>query len=193
MRTLLLLLCLLLPNTIFAGPFGTYMGEPVSDFKDLVIDDQPDPKIAVYRTHILPKTNSVFEAYLLCFWEDGLSKIAAFGKENEHDGYGATSKNQYNKLREELTKKYGKPSEIVEIGPKKSAVLGRDEFFVVSLYEKKRMHLSYWNKNLPDDLESIVLEIKADVGHQSHVELTYEFKNFKNAVETMQNKDSDAL
>ena len=66
-----------------------------------------------YQAANLPKALADQATTFLSFgFDNKLVRIAAIGRTNEHDGYGATVKSRYEEIKGVLEKKYGKGKEV---------------------------------------------------------------------------------
>lgn len=198
MRSALIILsltcCLCLACLAHAGPFGTEMGQTPEQFTGLTEIQFKGPRAKVhslYRTETLPKMNPIFERYILLFGKDGLARVLAFSKPYINDGFGKQLQENFNTLKTQLTKKYGKPEEFDFL--KNGSLWTKDRDFVMGIHKNERFLAAYWENDLPDNLARIALETNAASPTSSDLVLIYEYKNFKDMVEEVEKQAEDAL
>lgn len=197
MRTLMAVLTLgcffALAGLAVAGPFGTEMGQTPEQFKGLTKENIPvDPKIgSQYVTNSLPKTNPLFQNYTLIFGKVGLAKVIAKSKFFLNDINGNEIKKAYAQLKEQLTKKYGEPKsyDFLHADSKWS----EEKDFLMSLSVQERTLLSIWDKNLPDNISTILLQAVGLSPLNGALYLSYEYENFPALADEFEKAAEDAL
>lgn len=177
-----------------AGPFGTEMGQKPEQFtglKKVEVTGSGTDIYTLYTTDTLPKTNPLFESYTLLFGKNGLAKVIATGKTYANDSYGNQVQEEYSTLKEQLTKKYGKPKsyDFLEDG----SIWNKSKDFVMAVYRGERVLAAFWKTNLPDNIAAIGLNVKGVSPLGSYLSLTYEYKNFEAIAEEIKKAAEDAL
>ena len=190
MRILPVLLCLFLTVPAWAGPFGTEMGDSPDKFADLKKLEQYEG-MSLYRAFNLPQKHSSFTSYILAFGDDGLAMIMASTKDYEDDHYGNTAKSEYNNVKEQLTKKYGRPVSVERLNT--GSIWNEPRYFATSINKNERRHKSLWFDNLPDNLESVELEVRATNSGVTYLQLHYLYKNMVKAREKAKAANEGAL
>lgn len=178
-----------------AGPFGTEMGQTPEQFTNLKKVEVPSPEAGIYTkylTETMPKMNPDFALYSLIFGKDGLAKIIAASKVFKNDGYGNAIRNKYDEIKNQLTKKYGAPKSYDFL--KNGSIWNKDKDFMMGIKTKDRVLQSFWkNDNLPDNLSSILLKVRALSPHNGVIYLSYEYKDFSSITEERKKLAEDAL
>lgn len=190
MRSLALLLCLFWVAPVWAGPFGTEMGDSPEKFTGLEKYGQ-HWGLDVYITANPPQKHSSFEKYIFGFHEAKLAIIVATTQDYGDDRYGYTARSKYDIVKKQLTEKYGKPlcSESLNVG----SIWDQPQDFSTSINKNERTHGCTWRKELPDNLESIHLQIATKNRNTTYLVLRYAYKNIVNAREKKKGVDQGAL
>lgn len=199
MRTLMAALVLgcffSLAGLAVAGPFGTEMGQTPEQFKNLQKIERPTPRedvYTIYSTTVMPKTNDTFSNYTLLFGKNGLAKVLASSSSYTNDRYGTKAREEYEKVKKQLTKKYGEPKSYDFL--KDGSIWDKDNEFAIAIWKEDRVLASGWVNNLPDNLNNILL--KVGVGRapgDTQLTLGYEYNNFRAIMEEADKKSEDAL
>lgn len=182
--------CLCLSCAALAGPFGTEMGQKPEAFSGLREIDKT-AFYTSYATSIVPRKNTLFPDYSLTFGEDGLALVVGVSKEYKNDAYGTQVREDYEKIKKQLTEKYGQPESFDFL--KRKSIWNKDRYFATSLFKKERRLESFWTKNLPDNLESIHLYATASSPSETSFSLIYEYKNFDKIRRKVDKASKDAL
>lgn len=184
-----------LSGLALAGPFGTEMGQTPEQFTNLKTIKVTGPKAAIYSlysTDTLPKMNDTFNHYTLLFGKHGLAKVVASSKIYPNDEYGIHVREEYETLKKQLIKKYGKPKSYDLL--KKGSIWKEDNEFVMAIRCKDRVLASLWENNLPNNLKSILLEVNAGLlPDDTQLTLGYEYENFHSIAEELTKSAEDAL
>lgn len=186
--------CLGLAGLAQAGPFGTEMGQKPEQFTGLEKIEFKGPRAEIhslYRAHTLPKMNPIFDRYILLFGRTGLARVLAYSKPYMNDSFGNQLQENFNTLKRQLTKKYGKPEEFDFL--KDGSLWNKSRDFVMGIHKNERVLAASWENNLPDNLDAIMLKAEADSPTNSSLVLIYEYKNFKDMVEEIEKAAEDAL
>lgn len=177
-----------------AGPFGTEMGQKPEQFTSLKEIEVPGPNAEIYsfyETDTLPKMNTFFDRYKLLFGKNGLARVTAFSKIYKDDGYGYQVQEIFYLLKKQLTKKYGKPKsyDFLEKGSK----WNKDKDFIMAINSGERDLAAVWKTDLPNNIASIVLEVKAQSPTSSYLSLVYKYKNYRAIMQEIEKTAEDAL
>ena len=174
MRIFTVLLCLFLAVPAWAGPFGTEMGDSPDKFADLEKIEQHG-WLEAYSTSKPPQKHSDFEYYMFGFYEAGLVIVIATTRDFSDDNYGFGAKAQYYDIKKQLTDKYGKPVSTEKLNA--GSIWDGPREFATSINVHDRVHKSVWLDKLPDNLESIKLEVLAKNKSTTYVQLHYVYKD----------------
>lgn len=169
-----------------AQVFGIDKGTPVSDVN--VIKDLGEG----YYIIEVPKTVSFFETYVTFATENtGVCMLRGLGKDHERDGYGIDVREDFDKIRSALDKKYGK-SELYS-GLRSGAIWDEVDEWVMAIRQNERYHQAAWE---PEDVEGIVdilLDVNATSSNDSYISLQYRFDNIDSCLADIENEDSSGL
>lgn len=168
--TLAITICMLCWQISLAGPFGTEMGDARDKYKGLKNSGN-----LYYEAFEVPRPHSRLSRYLLGFSKTGLSRVIGF-TEFERDAEGYKGLALYRSLLKALTEKYGEP--------------GSTGGNISGSYWTKGM--ATWDRNLPDNLKSIMLSLYSQDGYNSRLDVFYVYKNNPTAEEWEQ-LDKEAL
>ncbi|MBC6473005.1 MAG: hypothetical protein GDA48_09450 [Hormoscilla sp. GM102CHS1] len=149
--------------------------------------------LAVYMTDSLPKNLSGADFYGLLFDEsDRLVKVAYVSETISSDFYGAEGKKWYFRLKEKITRRYGKPESYEWIGLE--LYTDPDEFYQCLDYHGCGNWASFWGSK---DEGRILLEIFGSGKGRGYVRLEYESPLLYEHIDKYERQtdvlDSDAL
>jgi len=188
---ILLFSSIISPQIVIAGPFGTEMGEQKEKFQDIKPLDNTGFPGEVYYVNRMPKSHSDFEKYILIFGSEGLAAICAVSQSFINDSYGTQSRNLYDKLKEQLTEKYGAPKSFEQL--KYNSIWKEPREFITSIEKHERQHGCEWTGNLPNNIKRIRIVISASSSSSSAVNLFYTYTNYDNLEQQKLNIDKESL
>lgn len=191
MKFLVLFISLLLTSNAVAGPFGTEMGDAQEKFQGLVPIPTSKMPGKIYAVPNLPKKHSTFSTYVLSFGNNGLAGVFGVSENFTNDGYGIKIKNEYEKIKSQLTEKYGQPQIYEELNS--GSIWDNDNEFVISLLKNERAHSCEWNKNLSDNVSLIRLKILAISSDTTQLAIFYKYKNYDDIEKQQNEKEKDSL
>ena len=194
-RIILFLAIILLPFTVFAGPFGLSMGMSMSEITEACGGKSPERIENDDRYYITPdKKHSTFKTYIA--WisdEHGLYGIRGISDTVDTDKYGREIKNMFYNFEERVEAIYGKP-EIIDKMIDKSSYSTSESEWSYSLREGARQLSALWNsgitgKKLKDDISNVCLFVTpiSNIGYHFVLVIDYEFEN---TIKVEQNEDS---
>lgn len=190
MRILIMLLCFFLAAPAWAGPFGTEMGDTPEKFADL--KKRETQRGEMYTTVNPPQKHAAFVSYYLIFYDSvGLARVMATTRAYTDDAYGTAVKSAYGTLKAQLTEKYGKPECVESLNT--GSIWNQPQYFTTSINKNEREHKSLWLDALPDNLESVTLEVQTLDNSTTYVRLNYAYKNMKEVREKAKAANQDAL
>jgi hypothetical protein len=170
--------------------FGITMGQKLSSLR--VTKSVGN---GIYYINV-PQPNDEFETYLvIATLETGVCKIRASGKTYSNDDFGYKVKPVFEKFRALLNGKYGisKDYDFISF----DALWKKASEWSWSIYKEERHLTSFWDidsrSSLPDDLQSINLEVSAVSPGINRISLGYEFKNLGRCTILRNQTDSDGL
>lgn len=181
-------------GTAQAGPFGLDKGMSVEAVKRATGGTLEKRKNFVYRTTRVPKPHTEFESYTFIISPTtGLCKIQAIGKDIDNDSYGSEIQSRVERLSEQLTKTYGKPSNEFDHLLAGSIWDGASEW-MMALSKNERAFVKYWTKASGLNHGITGIELKAHGLSQSKgfVTLGYEFDDGA-CIDEMRASDAQAL
>ena len=195
MKRILLSAALLLSlSTALAGPLGLDMGQSLDALsKQMQLKKERE---FVYSTSSTPKPHPDFETYnLIVTPEHGLCKLGAISKTFETSAYGEALKSKFNDIESALTEKYGKGSRMDFL--KSGSIWNEPRDWMMGLRKDERVLTSYWksegDKQLPDNVQVVMLEAKALSGNSGWISLHYEFTNASACLDSMKKKRGSSL
>ena len=164
----ILLVCVLafLPLFVFASPFGLRMGMSV----DEIAEQCEEGPILVEKDRYLikpRKSHPQFDYYAVCVDENvGLYSIVAMSTSITTNKYGTELQDFFNKMKNRISKTYGKPQVKDEIRKDVLSIHKKDDYWFYSLTEGERELSATWESNhsLADDLEFVTLKCIAVSG-----------------------------
>lgn len=173
-KSFLILLFILLPFTIFAGPFGLKMGMTLEEVTEACGGTKPK-KINDDCYQITPaQKHPLFNEYMVFIDnENGLYKIKA---KTEKIFYESELEKKFNEVEQRISKTYGKSDDL------------RDTDYLV---QNKYWHEGYlydacvWRENMKNDLMDVILYSTVPDYAEYYIILQYDFTN-KSAVEDSQ-------
>ena len=175
-----------------SGPFGTYMGMPITEFN--IGNGCIDPIEFSKGNFIVypPSKHEMFNLYFATVSpNNGLGCIKALKVDIYTDAYGETVKSIYNNLVSKIEKKYGEPTARLDY-LKEGSIWTDPIYYTMGLFKKEREVSTIWvpaiDKNmvgggLPNSIRSIEIGIKAKTINDCVVYITYCFDNYDNVIE----------
>jgi len=179
MKRLLIILLLFASNlAVFAGPFGLERGMTLKQLKAI------DPSIEKivnneYAMVKVPKLSSSFREYLVGVHPtEGLLKLVAVGNNLSTNRFGTQLLQEFNKLKDGLSKVYGAPTQVVDQILVKGSSHDDPQDWMYSLLVKERFLGCAWFKKegpLTSGLNTIEITVVADSLNEGHILLSYYF------------------
>lgn len=184
------------------GPFGVKMGLTVDELRSAVELTEGQGQF-IWKSSSAPSPHDAFESYFYTITDDvGLCKIAAFGKTINTSGFGTELKSEYTTLQSALIERYGNPSSKFDFLANGS-IWTESKYWMMGLLKKDRVLNTFWIANpdskstkkvdLPNDLESIMLEAVAEGSDAGFVNIRYAFKNEDACMDTIKKNRNKSL
>ncbi|WP_208947926.1 hypothetical protein [Paracidovorax avenae] len=183
------------------GPFGLKMGLTDDQLKAAV----PDIHAAaanIFSTSSPPKPHDSFETYMLITSAStGLCKITAVGKTIQTSQFGDELRNAHKSLKAALTEKYGQPISDHDF-LKHGSMWNESKYWMMGLLKKDRIVATFWERktdknpkgaDLPNDIDSIIVESSAEGTDAGHITLRYAFTNEDACVDAIKKEKNKAL
>ncbi len=194
-KLFLILIILILPISLFAGPFGLSMGMTMDEITEACGGNRPERLENDDRYYIEPtKKHSTFKTYIA--WisaEHGLYGIRGISDTVDTDKYGREVKNMFYNFEERVEAIYGNPEIVDKIIDKSSYSTGESEWSY-SLREGARQLSAEWSsiitgKKLKDDISNVYLYVTpvSQIGYHFVLIIDYAFVNMSKVEE---NEDS---
>ena len=176
----------------FAGPFGLEMGMTI----DQIDKNAKQISSGKFKTDIVPKPHSSFEAYVLQFSSNtGLCYIKAVGKTFSVNSYGAELESVFTGLKDKLDTVYGKSKLLDALMPK--SIWNEPNDWMMGLYKKERLLAAEWNTGtgakLPEHLSTIVMMAHAMGTDKGWVSVDYKFNNHHSCEKEISAQEDDSL
>lgn len=145
-----------------------------------------------YHTKKMPKEHSLLDEYILNFADDGLYEVYGITDSINNDAYGIKAKGIYNKLKAQLTEKYGKPICAEKLFH--NSIWKDENDFSMSIFKNERVHFCEWSKEkLKDNLELIKVAIIKRGQYSLAVGIVYKYINSLNVEKQKLSKEKDSL
>ncbi len=154
-KWILLLVGLLFSAVVIAqsGPFGFQRGMTKNQIVALVGLKAVDTKASVgdvLRLKTAPKPETAFETYMLLISpDDGLVGIIAIGRDTRTGDDGAELKSVYDAMLQQLSSRYGGPSQTIDICERAGAACKRSADWMLMLLGRQRRLQSVWRPDVP--------------------------------------------
>ncbi|QEI06071.1 hypothetical protein FXN63_09660 [Pigmentiphaga aceris] len=163
-----------------SGPFGLRQGMTKAEIEKLVKLERIRDSLS-YSTDTLPVPHSAFSRYLLKISAThGLCSVIAIGHEKRTDSFGESLHQDFTKLKDALTARYGKPEMHID-GVRRGSIWKNPEDFMMGLLNEERMLDTLWEssktKPLPASLYSVRLSAAAKSPVVAQIGLGYHFMN----------------
>lgn len=172
------LVCLVMWNVCFAGPFGLSIGMTLEEVTEACGGREPVRLENDDRYLIEPeKRHSMFEHYAARIDDaQGLYYIWAISRDIFTSGYGAEIRSAFSALESSLSKSYGKPTKrIDEVAP--DSYWTDEKYWMRALSQGARTLAAGWEDNLPNGLSGVYLGAQAEYDSEGFIVLYYEFEN----------------
>lgn len=163
------------------GPLGVKMGLTKAELEAAGIVFTPVASAPLlYRATSAPAASSSFDDYVYYIGDEaGLCRIAAWTPVREVNQFGEQVVSAFDELQSALTEKYGKPKEYKFV--QRGSIWNEPRDFMMGLAKEERSHAAAWKqepkRELPADVETILLSATAFNTSSAAVKLTYEFTN----------------
>ena len=167
------------------GPFGLKMGINETELK-AAISDIKTASPNIYSTEAPPKPHDAFETYhLVTSSSTGLCKISAVGKDVPTSQFGDELRSAHKSIKDALTERYGKPTDDYNF-LKHGSLWTESKYWMMGLLKKDRVLTTIWEQktektpkgiNLPNDIDSIIVDVTASGTDSGYVTLRYAFSN----------------
>ncbi|MBZ2172175.1 hypothetical protein [Nitratidesulfovibrio sp. SRB-5] len=192
-RALLLVVMLWFAVPAMAGPFGTNMGDRLEKFPGAVASgDTP----FWYSMTNVPKPHSLFESYLAGVHpEIGLAVIVGLSHTFRNDRFGSSVRTSFDSLKKQLDSIYGegKLLDVLRYG----SIWKEPNEWVASISHNERTYACYWTKSgkarLKDNIDGIMLSVKAQSGDSAYIVLRYEYENMNRFQTLYEQSEKDSL
>ena len=160
---------------LFAGPFGIEMGWTVEDLKNNGITFTTRKKTQNITTYdVFPKTtHPSFESYSVAIDDvKGVYKINIFGNDIETSIYGIALKEEYEKIKNQISITYGTPKSYDYL--RSGSIWDEPNEWMKSLEKEERVLHSFWYPEPKETIESIFLEAIALGSDSGYLFLSYQ-------------------
>ena len=160
---------------LFAGPFGIEMGWTVEDLKNNGITFTTRKKTQNITTYdVFPKTtHPSFESYSVAIDDvKGVYKINIFGNDIETSIYGTALKEEYEKIKNQISITYGTPKSYDYL--RSGSIWDEPNEWMKSLEKEERVLHSFWYPVPKETIESIFLEAIALGSDSGYLFLSYQ-------------------
>ena len=198
----LIAVCPTLKAAQWEGPFGLQKGLTVEQLASatkgwkLITPSSPGyyafdgapvnyPGVTEYLAVVTPKM--------------GLCKVMATFSLRNVSAYGDEVKSLVSQLTDALTQKYGNPTSKYDY-LKAGSIWNKPNDWYMGLYKKERVLSNFWlpeskpnSSPLPNALTSISVKASANGSNRADVDLSYEFNNFSECLESLRRADNAAL
>lgn len=158
------------------GPLGVEMGMSKDSFSSLREIDYN-----YYQTEYVPRQSSLFDFYQMSFAPNGLCVLVGVGRDVATSKDGEVLKQEYTRVYQALSKKYGKPYDEYDYLVK-GAKFSDAENWMKAIEVEERSYEAHWGESddftLPHNLESISLRTKASDEVTGYIVIRYEFDNY---------------
>lgn len=191
--TLLLAVMLLFSVPALAGPFGTNMGDGLEKFPGAVASgDTP----FWYSMTTAPKQHSLFENYFIGVHpETGLAAIVGISHPFRNDRFGSSVQNAFDTLKKQLDSIYGQ-GKLIDV-LRHGSIWKEPSEWVASINHNERTYSCYWTKSeknkLKDNIDGIILYVRAESGSSAYIVLRYEYENLKKFKALSEQSEKDSL
>ena len=174
---------LLIPSTVFAGPFGISEGDPIGNADGMTNGGMS------YRNLPTKRLPPGFHSVTVYGTESaGACIVKAFLVKKNVDSHGAEARDLADNISERLQKKYGKPSKKFTY-LRHGSIWKHPEDWMMALYRKERKHHTFWVLNSPiNEVHSISLELVALSSSSVLAVLKYEFGNIRRCIKEAREK-----
>ncbi len=179
------------PLIAAAGPFGLSQGMTKAEVEAFGVT-LTESSLHYYSASKLPKPHRNFEDYQLLIDPDtGLAKIHTVGVTLSSNSYGDAIKTRFRDIEEALTKKYGKGQKFDFL--RYDSIWDEPNDWMMGLSLKERTLVHFWDEDLPDGLQTIMLEAKGLSSRSGYVNLGYEFTNSDAAVDRIREAENEGF
>ena len=171
------------------GPFGFDIGMTYEEVKEACGGSEPE-HISDDRYYVKPKkSHPLFEKYIVWISDSvGLYYIKAISQDIYSSDYGTEPKREFDKILSPLERKYGKFTKTDTI---KQDYYWKDEkYWTQALRDGARTYRAEWyvtkdNYHDYDGLSGILLGIDAKTSSNAYIWLEYEFLNYDDAKDAL--------
>ena len=179
----------------YDGPFGLKMGLSRGQI-EVMVGQLTKSEEGIYWAEKLPKPHSGFRQYILVIGDkEGLCKIIGMGKTIETGSFGTDLQNRFDSLEKQLKDAYGKNARFDFV--REGSLWNRPEDWMMGLLKTERTLTSAWNASkgsvMKEGISGITLEATAHSADTGSVDLTYQFSNFEECIESIKAKEKSAL
>lgn len=191
MNKLLLALILIFSSAgiIYAGPFGTNMGDQKEKFQDL--EQTGD---ASFETLNMGKNHPDFGLYLLEIPQKyGLVSVSACSHIIKNDSYGTAAKNLFDKIKEQLVSTYGNNTKKIDF-LKNGSIWTQNKHWTAGINRRERFYQCIWELDgTKNNISLIILKIVALSSDETGVMLSYYYTNYAEYEKELKYKGKEAL
>jgi hypothetical protein len=143
----------------------------------------------------VPRPHQSFESYLFRIGPtEGLCKIMAVGVDVEMNSFGKQLKEEFDRLVETLTEKYGAAESFDYLT--RGSIWDEPEDWSMALAKQERTLAATWEfkpARAEDSVQNVLLEAKANSRSKGFVTLTYEFANHKGCLKELKKATTPVL
>lgn len=178
-----------------AAPFGFRMGMTLRELAAYGIRPV-EGAAGVYTLTRAPNPQAEFESYgAVVSPTRGLCKVVGVGRDVRTSEFGDQVRAEFNRLETLLTNKYGQGDRYDAV--KDGSLWTEPQYWMMGLREGDRQLVTFWmterGVDLPPNLSAIGLETKATTLNTAYLRLSYEFANFPDCRQEIEQRRSDAF
>lgn len=179
-----------LPATVAAGPFGFELdAKPPSEFCS-----ETETKM-IFKCSSAPNPHSQMEFYTVKYADGiGVCMIKGVGIDIKDNGYGLSTKAKADNLSEQLSSKYGPPTEIKDI-LLPGSIWDEPEDYMMSLIKKDRYSWHHWELNSSDfeGLAEIFLAPQALSRDKGYIAIEFLTASYERCNEVASQSDAESF
>jgi len=119
--------------------------------------------------------------------KDGLLKIVAYGNDIKTNGFGEAVHDSFLEIRDAISQTYGQPEFTLD-HVRAGSIWKEPEDWMMGLRKEERELTTVWSKNLPNQIQDIVIEAIALSTEKGYLRLSYELDGWDQYVDTLKKR-----